>query len=359
MNNTQEHVAGSSPAPCWAVEKPNLSISFSGGRTSGMMLALCLRKFGDSHNIRIVFANTGCEHPATLDFVDRCDREIANGRIVWLEAEVDPIDGNGIRHRVVDYHTASRDGKPFNDAIAKYGIPNRTNPWCTGRLKTDVMNHYHSANGWMRGKRLNYTTAIGIRADERDRVSQNAESQGWVYPLIDMGITKGQVIEYWKRQDFDLRIPGEHYGNCVWCWKKSLRKLMTIAKYTPQWFDFPSEMEYLYGSVKADAACAKDGKRSFFDKYRSSEDIIKLAYGQFREFIDMRQTSLLDFAFDPDLDAGGGCGESCEIGTDSADLEASLLPNSIVQRNDSADPIVTRNEPTVGDEGKRGSGVGE
>ncbi len=57
----------------YQIEGPAI-ISFSGGRTSGMML----RKILDAHggtlppDVRVLFANTGKEMLETLDFVREC-----------------------------------------------------------------------------------------------------------------------------------------------------------------------------------------------------------------------------------------------------------------------------------------------
>lgn len=127
--------------------KPRISISFSGGRTSSVMTELVLKEFGSTHQIVVLFANTGQEHPATLDFVRECDARLGFGT-VWLEAEVSVEKGKGVRHRVVSYETASRDGRPFRDCIAKYGIPNMGSPQCTTRLKENVMTSYLRQIGW-------------------------------------------------------------------------------------------------------------------------------------------------------------------------------------------------------------------
>ena len=46
-------------------------VSFSGGRTSGFMLWHIVQAHGGTlpEHVKVVFANTGLEHPATLDFV--------------------------------------------------------------------------------------------------------------------------------------------------------------------------------------------------------------------------------------------------------------------------------------------------
>lgn len=279
------------------------------------MTKLCLEKYGDSHEILVTFANTGCEHENTLQFIKNCDEHFGFGT-VWLEAVVNPEEGKGIRHKVVTFETAARKGEPFESYIAKYGIPNRTSPQCTGRLKGDVMRSYLKGLGWGFGKKLNHLTAIGIRADEIDRMSSKAKEFGFVYPLVNAGWTKERVLEECKTWSFDLVLKGEHYGNCTWCWKKSKRKLMTLALESPEVFDFPRRMEEEHGTVKGDMAAGVNGKRVFFRNYQSTDDIFKDAQaGGFKLYRDMVRAEQL-LLFNTDLDLGSACGESCEIGAD-------------------------------------------
>lgn len=291
------------------MNKPRIAISFSGGRTSAVMTKLLLEQCRDTHEIIVTFANTGCEHPATLDFVRDCDKHFGFGT-VWLEAVVNPETGKGIRHRVVTYETASRAGEPFRDYIAKHGLPNASSPACTGRLKEDVMQSYVKAIGW---KLKTFDWAIGIRADEIDRMSSKMGERRFIYPLVKAGYTKERVIQECRTWPFDLRLPGEHYGNCVWCWKKSNRKLFTVAKNNPEFFIFPAMMDMIYSKYRnREAGQSPQGDRRMFRQHRNTFDIIRLAReGNFEEFTDKNQLE-----FDPRYDVGSGCGESCEIGSD-------------------------------------------
>lgn len=289
--------------------KPRLAISFSGGRTSAVMTKMCLEKMRDTHEIVVTFANTGCEDPRTLDFVHDCDRHFGFGT-VWIEAVTTHGERVGMRPKIVDYKTASRKGQPFEDYIKKYGIPNAGSPQCTSRLKTEPMEYYIRSQeflGW--GK--DYKTAIGIRADEMDRVSSKKDEYGFVYPLIDAGITKGMVLAEVARWPFRLELPGEHWGNCTWCWKKSFRKLMTLVKEDKRVFDFPLRMEQTYGTHKANN---EKGRRVFFRGDRGVPDLFAMAEKPFEKYSDYKQRTL--FEWDDLLDVGGGCGESCEIGAD-------------------------------------------
>lgn len=272
------------------------------------MTELVIKDLGPTYDINVVFANTGQEHPHTLDFIKECDTRLGFNT-VWLEAVVNPEAGKGIRHKIVTYETASRDGRPFRDYIAKYGIPNMGSPQCTSRLKENVMNSYLRAIGWGKGT---YKTSIGIRADEAHRVSARAEEAGFYYPLVAAGYTKERVIQHVRSWGFDLTIP-EHLGNCTWCWKKSYRKLLTIAKSNPEFLEFPAQMEKEFGTFKVTPATGSpDGRRLFFRGHRSTTDlIIDSMFTEFEEFTDKHH-----IPYDERFDFGVGCGESCEIGSD-------------------------------------------
>ena len=293
-----------------APSRPRLAISFSGGRSSAAMLKLCLDKYSATHEILITFANTGCEDERTLDFVDAVDRNFAGGKVVWIEAEIHGA-GKGPTAKVVSYETAARGGEPFEAAIKKHGVFCRTHPQCTSRLKEEPMIAYRRSQGWGAGT---HDTAIGIRSDERIRCSAKAEEKRFIYPLVDARWDKERVNVFMGGFDWDLQLPHDGWGNCTWCWKKSKRKLMTVAKEDPSVFDFPGRMERKYGMVNKGSSEMLE-PRTFFRTRESAQDIVKDAFTQeFRPYEDeiFNQMAL----FDEELDSGSGCGESCEVGAD-------------------------------------------
>jgi len=290
-----------------------IAISFSGGRTSAVMTQLIIQRYPKAE-ILVLFANTGCEHPKTLDFVQNCD-VYWNFKTIWLEAKIDLTPNIGIRHNLVSYETASREGKPFRDVIEKYGIPNPSFPHCSSRLKAEVMESYLRNYGWNVGeKSRNYYTAIGIRPDEIDRMSEKWKELKLWYPLIDWGFYKGKINAYMKQQPFDLELPGDHYGNCVFCWKKSFRKLATIAQDDPCWFDFPKEMEGKYRHFKPPV---KQGERTFYRKHRDTQWLLDLAQSEnFKRYEDSGQQTIWDglkIVEIDELDIGGNCNDGCEV----------------------------------------------
>lgn len=300
------------PSPKYPL-KDIVTISFSGGKTSAYMTFMLLsyfRKYEPWRVVHVTFCNTGKEHEETLKFVERCDKEFNFG-VVWMEAVVDPERGKGIRHRIVTFETASRLGEPFEAYIAKYGIPNAAFKQCNSRLKTEVMDDYRRSIGLKKGT---FSTAVGIRADEMDRVSMTGMvTMNLFYPCVDAGVTKEDVRNWWSRQTFNLNIP-EHYGNCETCWKKSHRKLLTIARENPQAFEFFDRMEKTYpfaGGKRRDGEVTTE-PRTFFRKNKTAQDILReAAEGNFVPFEDDKF-----IPFDDELDVGGSCGDSCEIGAD-------------------------------------------
>lgn len=283
-----------------------LLISFSGGETSALMSKLILERMaGEYDQVRTVFANTGQENEETLLFVEQCDKAFGLG-VVWVEAEVATERGQGTRARIVDFASASRNGQPFEEVIAKYGIPNANYPHCTRELKGNPIRAYAKSIGWNKGT---YDTAIGISTDEIDRMVPAAKDQRLIYPLVSrFPHTKPKVNEFWARQPFRLNLKG-YQGNCKWCWKKSLRKHLTIITETPKAYDFPARMELEHPHSGAGV-----GERVFFRGPRSTADLHRIAATEkFTPATDdarQYQVDLLDW-LDADLDACGS--ESCEV----------------------------------------------
>lgn len=281
-------------------------VSCSGGRSSGKMAAMMKERQRQTGEEMIFgFANTGEEDERTLRFMDRCDKHFGLD-LVWVEPVVHPDERKGTTHKVVSFETASRDGEPFEAVVSKYGLPNKSYPHCNRELKLAPMKSYLDSIGWKSGT---YDTALGIRADEADRISKKSKEKRLTYPLVKAFIRKAEVYSFWKQQPFDLYLP-EHLGNCKWCWKKSLRKHLTLAVDYPEVFDFPRKLEAEYGGVKPER-----GPQAMFRQEMTVADIFERSKQPFVKFRDGRE------AFDPELDASGGaCGtDSCEIDGDDDD----------------------------------------
>jgi len=287
-----------------------LICSFSGGRTSAYMTWRVLQEWRDQYDeIVVLFANTGLEHEKTLEFVKNCDDHFGFNT-VWLEAVVNPERGVGESHKIVCFESASRLGEPYYEYVKKHGIPNVATPKCTEKLKVNPMRSY--VRGVLGHKKYDYKQCVGIRADEIDRMSENAMKLGVIYPLVKWGITKQQVIDWWSAQDFDLDLP-EHLGNCVTCFKKSDRKLMTIAKHHPEHFEPMAMMERDLSRCGPEASSLSGKEKRFFRQNRTTADIIASSKNPFIEWSPTALHQQIGLFSLDELDISNGCTESCEV----------------------------------------------
>lgn len=294
------------------LKKKQLLISFSGGRTSAYMTKLLLEKLDKNiYETIVVFANTGKEREETLEFIKDCDEKFGFNTI-WVECITDMVHGNGVKAKVVNFETASRNGEPFEENIKKHGISNINTPICTRELKTYTINAYMRQIGWKK-----YYRAIGIRVDEIDRVNANYKKERIIYPLVSMFPSRKQdVNKFWSEQPFDLKLKG-YEGNCDCCYKKSLRKLLTIAVERPELFQWWIDMEKKYENYVPKSRNTENVKLPlrFFRGNLSASDILEMS----KTFTDFARDDSKDVVkyiqfnlFGNDLDVSNGCSESCE-----------------------------------------------
>ena len=245
--------AGSSATTC----SLPLVVSFSGGRTSAFMARMIqVSPLYEGRKKIYVYANTGKERQETLDFIKE-GAEVWGLSRIWLEAVVIHEAGKGTRHKVIKPEDAFVNtdplgpGHPFFEVVKKYGVFNNGFPHCTREMKTAPINSYLRSIGLKKGQ---YEEAWGIRADEPRRMS---ERPGVIYPLAELGVTERLVREFWDRQGFDLGIK-QYQGNCDLCFKKSLRKRLTILKENPSIAKDWAEIEGM--------GDRKGGDRAIFDR---------------------------------------------------------------------------------------------
>lgn len=196
-------------------------ISFSGGRTSALMLRRVLDA-GLRDDVHVIFTNTGKELPGTLDFIEAIALRWSVD-ITWLERR------RGGRIDRVTHATASRHGEPFEELIEdRRYLPNPVARLCTQYLKVKATERWCRLKlGWK-----HWTNAVGMRADEPGRVARmKDQSTRWdtVCPLAESGIMKADVMEFWAAQPFDLGLqPWE--SNCDHCFLKGAKKRERIER---------------------------------------------------------------------------------------------------------------------------------
>lgn len=215
-------------------------IAFSGGRTSGYMLWRVLESNGGlPDNAVVVFANTGKEEEATLQFVQDCASNW-NIPIVWLEwrEAIEPEN----KFAIVDVDTASRDGEPFEALIRKRNyLPNPIARFCTVELKVlTCANYCRYCLGWDE-----WDNFVGIRADEPKRVAKIRDNPSGgtkgifrLMPLVNAGVNRHDVAKFWSAQKFDLGLPNvggvTYHGNCDLCFLKNASQILSLISEKPQ-----------------------------------------------------------------------------------------------------------------------------
>ena len=258
-------------------------ISFSGGRKSAYLLWRVLQSNnGLPDDAIVVFANTGKEEEATLQFVKDCEDKW-NVPITWLEYIWD--DDASKRFKVVNFKTASRNGEPFLELLKhSSNLPNPVARICTAKLKIRVIHKYIQSLGWEHNENMDW---MGIRADEPRRASKVDSSR---VPLFVDGITKHDISKFWKEQDFDLGLPNMNgttmHGNCDLCFLKPVHQIVSLIKEKPSRADWWIEVENF---AQKNKTMQQDGAR--FRKDRPS-------YAKLKEFA----TSQKDM-FDTDEEA--------------------------------------------------------
>ncbi|MGK2231274.1 MAG: hypothetical protein ACI92O_000432 [Colwellia sp.] len=288
-------------------------VSFSGGRTSAYLVKLMehkRKKFG--WEVYYTFMDTGAEHKATYDFI----RNIVKYwgiKLTCIRVKVNPTMNVGVSYEIVDIADLKPDLKPWRDMVEKYGVPTVNTPFCTSRLKQEP--HDKLCDEWF--GRGNYTTWLGIRADEPNRLTHFS-------PIVDMFDVKKkmlrpirylaeisqkgkkQINDWWLTQPFNLELE-PHMGNCVYCIKKVEPKLIAAAKQEPQ-------MALEFNAMLHDPSV----RRKSTDKYPhgviyrgmlSLDKVIKLAEVIPKENLD---STMADYAFTEEDDPSF-CSESCEI----------------------------------------------
>lgn len=151
-------------------------------------------------------------------------------------------------------------GKTFDEVINRNGkkyLPNVTQRFCTSEMKLNPL-----YNWWKENFTEPIEMRIGYRANEgrralkaKDKQSKNGfqtykdivghslngrnkwaeiEWQKQIYPLINDGIFKDQIDEYWK----DKPVRFAYMNNCVGCFHRNEILLNYMSKLNPKQYDW-------------------------------------------------------------------------------------------------------------------------
>ena len=272
------------------MEKEKLYVVMtSGGRTS-MFLAKYIKENTKYKNVLFVFLNTGKEKEETLAFIEKCDKEF-NLNIIWLEAKIIHEKQIGTTYKIVNFKTASRNGEPFEEMLKKYPLPNNMASNCTRELKLRPVEAFIRNNY----KDFDVYRIIGIRADEQHRKSNNATNEKLLYPLCDeIKVDAKFIRNWWENQTFDLELK-DYEGNCDLCFKKSLKKRLTIVKENPKIAEWWEKMENKYSSETIPRFDLRTNK-----SIAEIKELSKKPFTQAKDLHELSKTQIELFNFETD-----------------------------------------------------------
>lgn len=283
----------------------NIFCSVSAGYSS-VMMATMMSKWYPDHNIIYVMANTSKERAESLEFMNECDKHFGL-KMYWIESIINSQKGVGSGFKVVDYKDLKRDGEIFESGIKVYGIPSKINKWCNREMKLIPLTKFAD---FIFGKN-NYSVAVGLRADEIDRVRKDYRTNNVFYPLIDNKIDSRLRNKFWKDQPIKLKIPS-YKGNCDLCFAKSNRKNMTVLTEEPKVGFWWGDMEDKYSEIPIEGkdsynTYAENGGHFFYRGNTSLKELVLMAQNPLKKATD-------EYIYEYDLfDAEDECGSGCVV----------------------------------------------
>lgn len=204
------------------------SVALSGGKDSTALLLLMMEK-GMPIDC-VLHAKTGMDFPEMEAHIAKLDDFLFQERglhITILQAahsfEWFMFDVPLQQKRAIDRRLA------LNQPLHGYGWPGSRVRWCTGKLKTHLMDK--EVNRLK--KEQNALHYIGIAADEAHRCKTNEHHS---YPLVEWGITEAQALQICYSRGFDWGGLYEiyHRASCWCCPLQRIGELKQLRRHHPK-----------------------------------------------------------------------------------------------------------------------------
>ena len=336
---------------CGIMSNKKKVVSDSGGRSSKFLAKFMLDKYGKD-NVDFVFMDTGEEHEETYKFIRSCNKAFGLD-LTCLRGDFSLPIGAGVGYRVVSIDDIKPDSKPFEEMMAKYGVPYIGGMFCTDRMKLKPYKKYCDKTY---GKN-NYETWLGVRYDEPKRLvgdNKNKELSAYKQLKID-GLNddcisllyvnaredikeldrwqisdlskallvkridylnkenlhylaeiceheKEDILSFWSEMPFDLQCD-EWSGNCKFCPKKSDLKLAASKIDSPQGYDNFNR------SLRSDSVRVDDNTGHYSKMYRGKQSLVSLI----ARFVGLTGDEIKTRIRGGKMIDANSCSESCEV----------------------------------------------
>ena len=197
------------------------SVALSGGKDSSALLLLMIEK--DMPIEAVIRADTGMDFPEMEDHIGKLDDLLYRERGIHVTTLRHP---QGFEYLMFD---EPKQKTSCLERRARLGIPPYGNGWpgvkvrwCTGTLKTHLMNKEVKRLK----KEKNAVHCIGVAADEAHRCKDDPHKR---YPLVEWGITEAQALQICYDRGFDFGGLYEIYRRAS-CWCCPLQRIGELKK---------------------------------------------------------------------------------------------------------------------------------
>jgi len=281
--------------------KPQHLVSVSGGKDSTAVYLLALES---GREFRAVFADTGNEHPATYEYVQRLHERTGGPQVEWVRADFSQRlaqhrdyllrvwPEQGIPQNIVDRAAALHEpsGNPYLDlCVLKGRFPSRRAQFCTAELKALPITEQVLLPMLRAGPVLQW---LGMRAEESAvRAKQprfnrcEAGSMLW-RPIFRWSVQ--QVFAQHRRHGLEpnpLYAQGMNRVGCMPCINCSKAELRSIADRFPEHIERIAEWENIVSQAN------KRLSATFFAPGKDSADkSAKGLYAGVREVVEWSRT---------------------------------------------------------------------
>lgn len=201
-----------------AEQKQFHAVSLSGGKDSAAMLLLMIE-----HGMPIdmvLTADTGMEFPEMYEHLDRINQYLYRERGIHLTILKHPKGFEWLMFEEPKQKKSSIENRQrLGVPVYGNGWPGMRVRWCTGQLKTHLIN---KAVNQLKGEyhALHY---VGIAADEPKRV------KGEQYPLVEWNITEKEALQICYDRGYNWNGLYEIYHRCS-CWCCPLQRIDELRK---------------------------------------------------------------------------------------------------------------------------------
>ena len=205
-----------------------MSVALSGGKDSSALLLLMIEK--DMPIDAVLRADTGVEFPEMEAHIAKLDDLLCRERGIHITTLRHPHSFEWLMFEEPKQKPGCLERR------ARMGIPPYGNGWpgikvrwCTGLLKTHLMNK--EVNRLKREK--NALHCIGIAADEAHRCKDDPHRR---YPLVEWGVTEAQALQICYDRGFDFGGLYElyHRPSCWLCPLQRIGELRQLRHHHPE-----------------------------------------------------------------------------------------------------------------------------